>query len=117
MSYPSWPSSLPQYVEQSGYQESLTDNTIRSKMDVGPAKVRRRFTAVVEPIQFSMWMTLIQWTTLRTFYYTTLACSLPFTWTHPSTQATVNFRFVTPPSVGAPQGGYVLASLDLEVIP
>lgn len=116
MSYPAWPGTLPQVFEEGSYQEALTDNTIRTKMDVGPDKVRRRSTAVVEKIRGTMTLDQTQWGTLRTFYYTTLASSLPYTWIHPSTGAAINCRFVSPPSVSG-RSPYVSVNLDIEVIP
>ena len=116
MSYPTWPSDLPQKPIQDGYQEGLADNTIRSKPDVGYAKVRRRSTAVNDPIKMQIVCTQAQWSSVKYFYRTTLAASLPFTWTHPSDGTTANFRFVTPPMIAKPAGIYVVVALDLEVI-
>lgn len=117
MAGPNWPGTLPQSIEESGYSESLGDGLLRSKMDVGPAKVRRRFTATVEKVKGTMTMSSTQWTALRTFYYTTLAGgSLAMTFAHPSTGASVQCRFVTPPSAAA-RSPYVVVTLDLEVLP
>ena len=44
MANPTWPASLPQYVQEGGYQETLQDQTVESNMETGPAKIRRRFT-------------------------------------------------------------------------
>lgn len=118
MSIPAWPTSLPQKLLAEGYGEKLDDSTvIRTKMDIGPAKVRRRSTSTVEPIKGSMWLTSAQWSTLRFFYYTTLARALKFSWVHPTTGAAVNLRFVTAPALSGGRGPYVSAALDLEVVP
>ena len=71
---------------------------MRSQMDVGPAKVRRRFVAgvVTIPMQLKLIGTDLQ--TFLQFFYTTLAGgSLPFTWTNPRTGSACDFRFVGPP--------------------
>jgi hypothetical protein len=117
VSYPAWPVGLPQTVLQDGYDETITDGSIRSKMDAGPAKARRRFTSTNEFVRCSMHITQAQWATARYFYLTTLATVLPFTWTHPSTGASANLRFVSPPRITPAGGGYVRLSLDLEVVP
>jgi len=117
MSYPAWPVGLPQVFRSDAYSESLTANVLRTQMDAGPVKARRRFSAVNESIRGTMLMTRTQWTALRTFYYTTLGSALPFSWTHPSTYAATNFRFVSPPAMVPAGGVYVIVTLDLETVP
>lgn len=116
---PAWPITLPQRVLADGYQEPLPEMTIRSEMDAGPAKVRRRFTAAVRTIRCQLALTAAQVTTLDTFYVTTLAGgSLSFDWVHPRTQATVAFRFAAPPQLQPETGGSSwIASLELEILP
>lgn len=41
-----WPSNLPQSPQWREYSEDQQDNVIRTDMDTGLAKVRKRFTAV-----------------------------------------------------------------------
>ncbi len=48
-----WPAELPQRVLASGYSESLGDGRLRTQMETGPMKVRRRFSAVARPIAAS----------------------------------------------------------------
>ena len=45
-----WPSVLPQYLLVSGYSEALGNQLLRTEMDAGPAKARRRFTAAPRPV-------------------------------------------------------------------
>jgi hypothetical protein len=114
----SWPATLPQKIEASGYAE--TDNTVlvRSSMDVGPAKVRRRTTAKVTNITGSISCTKTQVATLQTFYDTTLeGGALEFTWTHPRTGASTDFRFVAPPSIGGLGPDLYTIGLSLEILP
>ena len=40
-----WPATLPQEILAEGYEEGLPDVLVRTKMDAGPDKVRRRATA------------------------------------------------------------------------
>jgi len=46
-----WPASLPQTVKATSFQETAPKEVIRTQMDAGPAKVRRRFTAGVRLIK------------------------------------------------------------------
>lgn len=116
-----WPATLPTAPLARGYQEILPDNTLRSDMDKGPAKVRQRGQ---RPRMFDVEMTLdvTQISALDTFLTTTTAeGTLRFEWTHPRTDATIECRFV--PSSGGmivfdnPRGAYMDATFRLEVMP
>ncbi|SEP21333.1 hypothetical protein SAMN04487843_108203 [Methylobacterium sp. ap11] len=48
-----WPSELPQRVLASGYSETMGEGRLRTQMEAGPMKVRRRFSAVVRPVPAS----------------------------------------------------------------
>lgn len=101
----SWPASLPQFVQQQGYQESLPDQTIESEVDSGPAKTRRRFTKNLRPIQASIWVDMTQKATFEFFHNTTLdGGTAPFLWVNPLTQAMALFRFRRPPPAIAALG-------------
>jgi hypothetical protein len=56
MSTPSWPTVLPQAVLVAGYGETSPNLMLRTQMDAGPPKMRRRFTAGVRPITGTMVM-------------------------------------------------------------
>ena len=112
-----WPGTLPDYVLRDGYDESAQDGNIRTPMEQGPAKVRRRFTAIVRNVNAVVSLTTAQTVILDSFYDTDLAFgSLPFTWVHPRTQATVSFRFVKRHTF-KPDGSQWLAALQLEILP
>jgi len=112
-----WPVSLPQ-APLIGHVERAPDLVVRTTMDAGPDKVRRRFTAGVRPLTMTMIVDESQFSTLDDFFVTTLAGGvLSFDLTVPSTGLTERMRFVGPPE-------YVLATptkwrvrLDLEVLP
>ena len=115
---PAWPGSLPADVLASSYEETLPEMAVRTEMDAGPAKLRRRFTAAVRPLRGRMLLTRTQVAALDTFYVATLAGgTLPFTFTHPRTLATVTMRFVKPPRIAIDKGVVWQADLDLEVMP
>jgi len=119
MSVPSWPTTLPQQLFVNGYSQSFAETTIKSDMDAGPAKVRRRFTAGVEPVSGTMVMTAAQLTMLETFYNTTLlGGSLRFSWTKPPAHtAACEMRFTESPSWTAVEPEVYEVSLSLEILP
>lgn len=113
-----WPSTLPQVAFQSmGYREMAPDIALRTQMDAGPAKVRRRFTAGVRNIDFTIPCSAAEIATLDTFYVTTLQGGvLPFDWTHPRTGAAASFRFRGRPEY-TDLGAVFSARLELEILP
>jgi hypothetical protein len=90
---PTWPVSLPQTPLIAGYSEQPPDIIVETKMDAGPPKARRRFSAGIRPIKVKMLMTTAQVETLDVFYITTLAGgALTFDYTHPRTEASETYR-------------------------
>lgn len=114
-----WPGSLPQDVLVDGYDETFPNGKLRTQMDQGPAKQRRRYTAAVRPLRVMIEGTRAQMAILDDFYVTTLAMgALTFTKTMPRTLATVTFRFVSQPPKPVPASGNSWAAmLDLEILP
>lgn len=129
MAIPSWPTanSFPQ-VPQKGFTESIGLNVIRSPMDSGPAKMRRRGTTP-NTMDLSFILTTAQTTTLETFIKNPISASPPgingvgrFSFPHPRTGSTVEARII-------PQGdgeffklqylapGYWSTSLKFEILP
>ncbi|MGE0256916.1 MAG: hypothetical protein AB7N54_20005 [Alphaproteobacteria bacterium] len=113
-----WPDTLPQDVLLDGYDEAFPDVMLRTQMDAGPAKVRRRFTAAVVPMQVTVPLTRTQVATLATFFNDTLeGGTLPFDWVHPRTQDAATFRFTAPPKPRPQSSMAWLAVLQLEILP
>ena len=84
---PAWPASLPQAPLARGYQEAFGDTTLRTQMDAGPDKLRRRFTAGVDSFTTLLRLTKTQAATFESFYKTdTAGGTLAFTWVHPRTR-------------------------------
>lgn len=63
-----WPITLPALWHADSFQESDADNLIRSPVDMGPAKRRRRTTAAERFVQNTIHLTNAQYTILRNFY-------------------------------------------------
>ena len=113
-----WPGSLPQTALLNGYSESAPNTSIRSNMDVGPDKIRQRFTAGIRNFNINVSLSISQVETLDIFYVTTLTGgSLPFTWVHPRTGVGVTYRFIQPPTYAAAGNDRYFASMKLEILP
>jgi hypothetical protein len=114
---PGWPVSLPPPLV-AGISYSSAPNVIRSQMDAGAAKVRRRFTAVPETVAFSLVLTEAQVQVLQDFVEITLSDVLPFDWIDfrkPSGTA-VTYRFTKRPAYTPRDqtGRYWTAQVELE---
>jgi len=118
MAVPAWHVDLPTKLFVAGYGQSPPNITIKSEMDAGPAKVRRRFTAGVSPVSGTMIMAAAQLATFQTFFNTTLlGGSLRFSWTKPPVHTVAcEMRFTEVPSWTKVEGDYEV-SLSLEVLP
>ena len=93
---PSWPGSLPQYATLRDMQWAGPSNaTIRTPMDVGPSKGRRRTTAPTRFVQVAYaQMTDAQLTTFENWFQNDIAMgALAFTMPHPKDQTTRTWRF------------------------
>ncbi len=119
MSTIDWPATLPDTLSLEGLSDRLPSGAIRTQMDGGPVKQRRRFTAAVEPITGSLVLTAAQTEILDAFWLTTTKMgTLSFNWTHPRKLTAVEMRFVaTSPPQYTPAGGLYSVTLELEVLP
>ena len=116
---PAWPSDLPPRPLVEGFAETAPTLTVRSPMDVGPAKVRRRVTAGVTQLKCSFRLSTTQRASLLTFWQTTLAGgAFSYTWAHPISGAAITCRIVDPPAFTPAAGGVSwVAALNIEVLP
>jgi len=112
-----WPVALPPPA-LSTLTESPAENTMRSTMDRGPAKLRRRTTANAYPLSFMMWLTSAEVDILKAFYDVgTFSGSEEFDFTHPRTGAAIKCRFAERPSWQEREGIVYGTSISLEVMP
>lgn len=113
-----WPVSLPQYINVSGFGESIGETVIRTEVDVGPVKKRRRFTRSVDRLSCSIDITKDQRADFLVFYKTTTdAGVLRFEMNHPITGVLTEFTFAGPPNFRAIGGLYFQAIFELEEMP
>lgn len=112
-----WPSTLPSPAINT-FSEAPPNNIIRSSMDKGYDKVRRRTTASIRPISFTLKLTDDQVTIIDDFYNDeTVGGSLSFDYIHPRTGATVEARFAEPPSYQSNENVIYDVSVSLEILP
>lgn len=109
-----WPGGLPQNYEYIGYQETLPISTVRTAMEVGPDKVRKRTDANPRNVIGVMKMTAAQLVTLETFYNTTTNGGAD-QFTFPFRTGTENARFLSPPAYTVVASDLFNVSLALEV--
>lgn len=112
-----WPATLPAPA-LSSLQESPPDNLIRSAMDKGPAKLRRRTTANIRPISFTLMLTPAQVDVLDIFYdVTTFSGVDEFDYTHPRTGNPVTARFADRPQYQEREKVVYAVAVSLEILP
>lgn len=92
-----YPSTLPEW--RLPLTEKADKGFIRTQMDAGPEKVRRRYSAVSVKFTTSMIVDGTQKATLDTFFHTTLEEGADaFSRTDPDEGTTQSFRFLDTPS-------------------
>lgn len=113
-----WPGTLQQLLNQQDFALSPMDTAIRTEMDYGPKKVRRRFTDAVVPLNCSIDLPMSLYDTLDNFYRNTLGGGVErFDFIHPITQVLTSTRFTAPPSYTSMGGLYFKVSMQWEFLP
>ena len=113
-----WDPDLPQ-APLFGWSLQPGVNTIRTEMETGPAKVRRRGTVQPDRMSLPFLMTQAQVQELRAFYReSTKGGTLLFDFPHPlSTEGLVECRFLDPPfsieQVAGPDAFRVTVALEV----
>jgi|APSaa5957512535_1039671.scaffolds.fasta_scaffold109314_2 hypothetical protein len=112
-----WPAGLQQR-QFSPVKDRAQDGAIRTAMETGAPKSRKRFTAVVRDIDIPIVLNFADRATFDTFYNTTLSFgSTAFDWTDPDDDSTtVSFRFRNPVA-WTKRGGEFQGIMNLEIIP
>ena len=114
-----WPETIPQTLSMDGYGEAAPDTNLRSAMDAGPAKVRRRASCAVRPVTGRMVMTAAELDDFKDFYREDLLYgSLRFHWVDPWDSATaVEMRFTAPYTIAAFGPDAFEVGMSLEILP
>jgi hypothetical protein len=112
----SWPAGLPGGFLEGTDKQTGEDNLLRSAMDVGPAKVRRRTTAGAGILEGTLMLDQGQFDLFLQFWRTTTrAGALAF-----SFYGVALFRFRQAPSwttVRTALGPHYQVTMNLEVLP
>ena len=94
-----YPASLPQYPLVRGFTDERQTGSIRSNMDTGAPKTRKRFTAVVRKLTWPTILTGTQRATFDTFFITTInEGASSFTINDSASTVTISVKFINPPS-------------------
>jgi hypothetical protein len=107
--------NFPQKFEQDGFTDAEPSIFIKTEMDAGPPKLRRRFTAGHRPISGTMIITSTQKASLKTFYQT--YGSVEFNFPDPDTGSTVSVIFMAPPEYTSYAGIYWQVKLQFSIMP
>ena len=114
-----WPATLPTFQEflEGSYREFLANNVIRTEMDIGPAKIRRRGTAAPDIISGTMHMTSTQVGIFQTFYEDTIYYgSTTIDTIHPRTTAAITVNLLEQPQISR-HGADWQVTLTCEILP
>ena len=118
-----FPPGLTRSPRVDALAEDAPDVVIRSEVDVGPAKVRRRFTGDRRTFSIQLDLKGSEVATFDEFFLTTTkGGALSFEWKHPRTASLADFRFLAPPQYrprGPRESGveWWVVSFDVELLP
>ena len=94
-----WPISLPRAPRLDTLAETFPSTVLRTQMDAGAAKARRRFTAGVRNFNVQFDMTRGQVGIFNDFFLNTIAGgALPYQWMNPRTGLIADYRIVGQPT-------------------
>jgi len=93
-----WPVALPDCPQT--WREVDIPQIIRSEVDVGVAKTRRRYTRERSRISATLTLSKTNYSDFKQFYNVTLKDGLDtFDYTHPYTGETLECRFIQAPEI------------------
>lgn len=107
-----WPSTIK--VTRENYTETPPDRAMRSNMDIGPQKMRKRSSSAVRNVSLRLFLTDALLDTLDDFF--TDNETLVFTFTDPRTNTSKRARFTSPPVYGLNQTMWDV-SIKMEYLP
>src|SRR4030042_25497 len=116
-----WPATLDVQPLCDAYDEQLPRVAMRTAMDAGPAKIRRKLSNNSRFINVEMDLTHDEVGYFDTFFMTTLLGGvLRFDWEHPRTWTTIESRIVVDDSQGpryTNRRGIFFVQFTLEILP
>jgi len=113
-----FPLELQKKLNEQGFSFQIGSTSIRSSVDVGAAKVRRRFTKGVDTQTAVIDIKYDQYLVLYDFFNTSLAGgSLTFLYDDQFTGVEEEYRFIAPPAISPIGGEYFRVSMQWEKMP
>jgi hypothetical protein len=102
-----WPELLPSGLLEKGFSKQPQDNVIRTSMDAGPKKARRRYTARSVKYSGIQVFDAAELAVFEQFYHNVIADGvLRFNFSDPITQETAEFRFTEKYNAVAVEGKF-----------
>lgn len=115
MAIQEWPATLRDTLEAAGFSQSARPNSIRTNIEAGLDKVRRRYTSPTILVNGSMILTHAQYVTMEYFYNTDLQGGVNrFKFKDPATDIIYEYRMISPPKYNSIGGPYYRVSLEME---
>lgn len=114
-----WPAFLQDLINAAGFSSEIGETVLRTEMDIGPAKLRRRFTHSIDNYNTEITVYTTDMPAFFTFFNTTLNGGVtPFYFDDPLTGIEEIFRFVGTPKI-SPNGsaGWFDISMSWERLP
>jgi hypothetical protein len=109
-----WPAQLPATLLIDGLSKQPQSSVIRTAMDAGPKKARRRYTARTVKFSGKQVFNMLELAVFEQFYCNVLADGvLRFNFTDPTTLELAEFRFTDNYTVGTVDGLFEVA-MQLE---
>lgn len=121
-----WPAGLTRTPRVSALSEEAPDVLVRSEVDVGPPKLRRRFTGDRRKFTIELDLKRSEVATFDAWFLNNSTGagggSRSFAWKHPRLGTTADFRFLSVPTYRprAPRGDgteWWLVAFDVEMLP
>lgn len=108
-----WPSTIT--IRRDGFTETPPKRQLRSNMEVGPDKIRRRSSAAIRPVTIQLLLNDSQLDTFDTFYLDNDA--VPFDFVNPRTGVTHSARFTDDPPTYSSNETLWDVKVSMELLP
>ncbi len=110
-----FPTELQQKMNQAGFSFNIGSTTLRSKMDVGEEKIRRRVTRGIDKQALTIDLEFSDYQVLYDFYNTTLNGGVErFTFEDPFTHIESTYRFLSPPAIASKGALWFTVTMNWE---
>ena len=113
-----WPTSLQQLVNADSFNLKKGSTTIRSDVDIGPAKVRRRMTKSTDTVTVGFNLTKAEYLIHEEFYDIDLNGGVnAFEFKNPITQVVEVYRYNSEPEYKSIGGVNFVVNMQWERLP